>query len=139
MSVTAAADAADREVLVRFDVDPAGDITREASWNTLSSVSSTAGPAPDPASLHALVGVEAIRQDPSGTSLTVSEVHRTLPALLVELDRCGATLTRLATHHATVDVAKGVDADTLGRHYEEHVGKPFFADLVDFITSGPIV
>jgi nucleoside-diphosphate kinase len=25
------------------------------------------------------------------------------------------------------------------RHYEEHVGKPFFAELVDFITSGPIV
>lgn len=25
------------------------------------------------------------------------------------------------------------------KHYEEHVGKPFFAGLVDFITSGPIV
>ncbi|WP_010273851.1 nucleoside-diphosphate kinase [Paenibacillus senegalensis] len=23
-------------------------------------------------------------------------------------------------------------------HYEEHVGKPFFADLVSFITSGPV-
>ncbi len=25
------------------------------------------------------------------------------------------------------------------RHYEEHVGKAFFAELVEFITSGPIV
>ena len=25
------------------------------------------------------------------------------------------------------------------RHYGEHEGKPFFADLVEFITSGPIV
>ena len=25
------------------------------------------------------------------------------------------------------------------RHYEEHVGKGFFEDLVSFITSGPIV
>ena len=28
----------------------------------------------------------------------------------------------------------------LGReHYTEHRGKPFFADLVDFITSGPVL
>ncbi len=25
------------------------------------------------------------------------------------------------------------------RHYAEHTEKPFFADLVDFITSGPVV
>ena len=25
------------------------------------------------------------------------------------------------------------------RHYAEHVGKPFFKDLVSFITSGPVV
>ena len=25
------------------------------------------------------------------------------------------------------------------RHYAEHEGKPFFADLVQFITSGPTV
>ncbi|AWB45011.1 nucleoside-diphosphate kinase [Paenibacillus sp. CAA11] len=24
------------------------------------------------------------------------------------------------------------------RHYAEHVGKPFFGELVDFITSGPV-
>ena len=25
------------------------------------------------------------------------------------------------------------------QHYAEHVGKPFFGELVDFITSGPLV
>ena len=25
------------------------------------------------------------------------------------------------------------------RHYEEHAGKPFFAELVEFVTSGPLV
>ena len=25
------------------------------------------------------------------------------------------------------------------KHYAEHIGKPFFADLVSFITSGPVV
>jgi nucleoside-diphosphate kinase len=32
-----------------------------------------------------------------------------------------------------------VDRALAERHYEEHVGKGFFADLVAFITSGPIV
>ena len=29
--------------------------------------------------------------------------------------------------------------DTAQRHYAEHEGKPFFGELVEFITSGPIV
>lgn len=32
-----------------------------------------------------------------------------------------------------------LDADTAGKHYEEHQDKPFFGELVDFITSGPLV
>jgi nucleoside-diphosphate kinase len=32
-----------------------------------------------------------------------------------------------------------VDRDLAERHYAEHRGKPFFADLVEFITSGPLV
>jgi nucleoside-diphosphate kinase len=32
-----------------------------------------------------------------------------------------------------------VERDLAGHHYAEHEGKPFFADLVDFITSGPLV
>jgi nucleoside-diphosphate kinase len=42
-------------------------------------------------------------------------------------------LTIVALRHMTVtgDLAK--------RHYAEHDGKPFFGELVEFITSGPIV
>jgi len=32
-----------------------------------------------------------------------------------------------------------LDADTLGRHYEEHKGKGFYADLVSFMSRGPVV
>ena len=30
-----------------------------------------------------------------------------------------------------------IDAETAGRHYEEHQGKPFYGDLVAFITRSP--
>jgi nucleoside-diphosphate kinase len=32
-----------------------------------------------------------------------------------------------------------VDQELARRHYAEHEGKPFFGELVDFITSGPLV
>ena len=32
-----------------------------------------------------------------------------------------------------------VDEELAGRHYAEHVSRPFFPSLVSFITSGPIV
>ena len=32
-----------------------------------------------------------------------------------------------------------IDDDLAKRHYAEHVEKPFFGELVDFITSGPVV
>jgi nucleoside-diphosphate kinase len=32
-----------------------------------------------------------------------------------------------------------VGDDLARRHYAEHEGKPFFGDLVEFITSGPIL
>ncbi len=32
-----------------------------------------------------------------------------------------------------------LDAETLERHYEEHVGKGFYADLVEFMSRGPVV
>jgi nucleoside-diphosphate kinase len=34
---------------------------------------------------------------------------------------------------------RSLDADTLARHYEEHVGKGFYADLVEFMSRGPVV
>ena len=32
---------------------------------------------------------------------------------------------------------RSLDADTLGRHYEEHVGKPFYDSLVGFMSRSP--
>ena len=32
-----------------------------------------------------------------------------------------------------------IDEDLAGRHYDEHREKPFFGELVDFITSGDVV
>jgi nucleoside-diphosphate kinase len=32
-----------------------------------------------------------------------------------------------------------LERDVASRHYAEHEGKPFFDDLVDFITSAPLV
>ena len=32
-----------------------------------------------------------------------------------------------------------LDADTLARHYQEHVGKGFYDDLVAFMSRGPVV
>jgi nucleoside-diphosphate kinase len=32
-----------------------------------------------------------------------------------------------------------LDVDTARQHYAEHDGKPFYGELVEFITSGPLV
>ena len=32
-----------------------------------------------------------------------------------------------------------LDRDLAARHYAEHEGKPFYGELVEFITSGPLV
>jgi nucleoside-diphosphate kinase len=32
-----------------------------------------------------------------------------------------------------------IDEEMAGRHYAEHTAKPFFGELVAFITSGPVV
>lgn len=32
-----------------------------------------------------------------------------------------------------------VDKELAYKHYEEHIGKPFFDELIEFITSGPLV
>lgn len=32
-----------------------------------------------------------------------------------------------------------LDADTLAKHYEEHVGKGFYGELVEFMSRGPVL
>ena len=34
---------------------------------------------------------------------------------------------------------RSLDKETLARHYEEHVGKGFYDDLVTFMSRGPVV
>jgi len=51
--------------------------------------------------------------------------------ILARFERRGFTLRGLRMLRVTEELA--------GRHYEEHVGKPFYPELVEFITSGPVV
>ena len=53
--------------------------------------------------LQGLAGVRSVRTGTDRVSLTVREVHRTLPALLALVERRGAELSLLVTHHATLD------------------------------------
>lgn len=34
---------------------------------------------------------------------------------------------------------RSLDKETLARHYEEHLGKAFYDDLVTFMSRGPVV
>jgi nucleoside-diphosphate kinase len=47
------------------------------------------------------------------------------------LERKGLTLERIRRLTISEDLAR--------THYAEHVDKPFFPDLLEFITSGPVV
>ena len=51
--------------------------------------------------------------------------------IIARFERKGLRLAALKQMTATEDLAK--------QHYAEHDGKPFFGELVDFITSGPLV
>ena len=51
--------------------------------------------------------------------------------VLSRIERRGYKIVALQQRTITAELAE--------HHYGEHVGKPFFADLVEFITSGPLV
>ena len=77
-------------------------------------VDPAAAPARD--RLLALPGVRDARADADVWSLATSEVHMTVPALLALLDACGAALSQLTTHSATLeDVFVGLT----GRHLRD--------------------
>jgi nucleoside-diphosphate kinase len=59
----------------------------------------------------------------------------------VERGLVGTILSRIEAKGLTIVALelRTLDADLLARHYEEHVGKPFYADLVAFMSRGPIV
>jgi nucleoside-diphosphate kinase len=51
--------------------------------------------------------------------------------IIARFERKGLKIEALKHMQVTEDLAK--------QHYAEHEGKPFFGELVDFITSGPLV
>lgn len=58
-----------------------------------------------------------------------------------EDQKVGAILTMVNTAgFRIVDLAlRRLDRATVEEFYAEHRGKPFFADLVDYIVSGPVI
>ena len=52
-------------------------------------------------------------------------------AIIARFERKGLRLIALTLMTMTRDLAE--------RHYAEHAGKPFYEELVSFITSGPLV
>ena len=52
-------------------------------------------------------------------------------AILGRLEQRGLKVVALEMRAIPIDVA--------ARHYAEHEGKPFYAGLIDYITSGPVV
>ncbi len=59
----------------------------------------------------------------------------------VERGLVGEIVGRLERKQLTIVAMelRKIDAAHAGRHYEEHRDKPFFADLVAFITRSPLV
>jgi nucleoside-diphosphate kinase len=57
----------------------------------------------------------------------------------VERGLVGEIVGRLERKGLTLVAAelRTIDAETAGRHYEEHQGKPFYDDLVSFIGRSP--
>jgi len=53
----------------------------------------------------------------------------------------GEVISRLERKGLKLEKIRGltISKDLAHTHYEEHVDKPFFPDLVDFITSGPVI
>ena len=59
----------------------------------------------------------------------------------VERGLVGSIVSRIEAKDLTIAALelRTLDTDILARHYEEHVGKPFYDDLVAFMSRGPIV
>lgn len=59
----------------------------------------------------------------------------------VERKLIGAIVSRF--EHKNLDVVamelRTLDADILARHYAEHIEKPFYGELVEFMGRGPVV
>ena len=70
----------------------------------------------DDAILRDLPGVNQVRHEDGRTTVTVTHVHETVPALMQVLSGRGAVLSELATHHATLE---DVFMSLTGRHLRD--------------------
>jgi len=73
-----------------------------------------------------------------------AQTNRTLVLLkpdAVERRLVGEIVSRFERKGLTISAMqlRTLDADTLARHYAEHQGKGFYADLVAFMSRGPVV
>ena len=102
----------DRGKVIALDT-PSGLIARLGAEHVLEIETGTI---PDLERLRLLVDVRDVRVDGGIVSLTVGEVHRAVPALLQELEKQTVPLTRLTTHHATLE---DVFVAMTGRHLRE--------------------
>lgn len=59
----------------------------------------------------------------------------------VERGLVGTILNRFESKNLKIVALdlRHLDQDTLARHYEEHVGKGFYPELVEFMSRGPVV
>jgi nucleoside-diphosphate kinase len=59
----------------------------------------------------------------------------------VERGLVGSILSRFEAKGLTIAALdlRSLASETLDAHYEEHVGKGFYADLVTFMSRGPVV
>ena len=59
-------------------------------------------------------------------------INRRLVGEVIErLEKKGFKLVGMKMMHVSEELA--------GKHYAEHDGKPFYKDLVDYVTSGPVI
>jgi nucleoside-diphosphate kinase len=106
----------------RFDLDTAVN-------NSIGGAPAVAGPwlpvGPESVGFGAVSERTLVLVKPDGVS------RRLVGEVISRIERKGLDLVALRL--------RTVDRELAEQHYAEHDGKPFFADLLDFITSGPVV
>ena len=87
--------------------------------------------------------LDLFRTPPQHIGAAVS-IERTLVLIKpdgVTRNLTGSIIARIEAKGYTLPELKKVDAsrELLEQHYEEHMGKPFYEPLVEFMLSGPVV
>ena len=103
-------------------VDKGKVIALGTPWELIQSLGGTEvievtcdGPV-DQTCVSTLPGVHAVKSRSDGLSLTVEQLHKTLPLVLAQLQQAGRSLTALSTHHATLE---DVFVNLTGRHLRD--------------------